>query len=161
MPEFTDPGALSFDADIVRADETGAAAFVAFPYSVPEIFGVKGRVPVTARFDDQVDYRGSLVTYGDGHLIIVRSDVQHALCKAAGDRVHVTITLDTSIRTVDLDPDVERAFAAAGVMQQFRSMSYSHQREYHQWITEAKRPETRERRVVKAIDMIGDGKGMR
>jgi uncharacterized protein YdeI (YjbR/CyaY-like superfamily) len=43
-------------------------------------------------------------------------------------------------------------------MKTFQDFSPSHQREYIEWITEAKTDETRERRLSKAIEMIAEGK---
>lgn len=40
----------------------------------------------------------------------------------------------------------------------FEAFSPSHQREYNEWIEEAKRPETRQRRVEQAIEMLAEGK---
>lgn len=40
----------------------------------------------------------------------------------------------------------------------FERFSPSHRREYAEWILEAKRPETRERRVATAIEWIAEGK---
>ena len=34
----------------------------------------------------------------------------------------------------------------------------SHRREYVEWINEAKRPETRDKRIAQAIEMLGEGK---
>ncbi|WP_167140265.1 YdeI/OmpD-associated family protein [Diaminobutyricimonas sp. TR449] len=160
MVNYRNPGVLSFDAVIQRADVSGSSAFVEFPFSVSELFGVKGRVPVTARFDGH-PYRGSLVTYGGPHLILVRSDVQRAIGKAAGDSVHVEIELDTAERIVDLDPDETTALTDAGLLDAFRSMPYSHQREYHLWISEAKRAETRESRIEKMLPLVAEKKKLK
>jgi Domain of unknown function (DUF1905) len=40
---------------------------VTFPFSAVDVFGVRAQVPVKARFDDSVDYTGSLAPYGDWH----------------------------------------------------------------------------------------------
>jgi uncharacterized protein YdeI (YjbR/CyaY-like superfamily) len=40
----------------------------------------------------------------------------------------------------------------------FTEMSYSHRKEYVQWITEAKQEETRVRRLQKALQLIAQGK---
>jgi len=40
----------------------------------------------------------------------------------------------------------------------FDEFSYSHRKEYVQWITEAKKQETRERRIKQAIEMLHEGK---
>lgn len=46
-------------------------------------------------------------------------------------------------------PDAKAAFDA---------FSPSHRREYAEWITEAKKPETKERRVQQALEMLAEGK---
>jgi uncharacterized protein YdeI (YjbR/CyaY-like superfamily) len=43
----------------------------------------------------------------------------------------------------------------------FERLSYTHRKEYADWIEEAKQPETRERRVAKAVGMIREGKRQR
>jgi uncharacterized protein YdeI (YjbR/CyaY-like superfamily) len=40
----------------------------------------------------------------------------------------------------------------------FEAFSPSHRREYVEWITEAKRPETRERRIAQAVEWMAEGK---
>jgi hypothetical protein len=95
MVKYRDPGhPISFDAVIERPD--GPGAYVAFPFSVPDTFGVRAGVPVTARFDDAVDYTGSLAPYGGKHRLGVRKDIQGSLGKTHGDSVHVELRLDTS-----------------------------------------------------------------
>ena len=155
MATYNDPGTLEFDAIIVRSEVTGSSSFVAVPFDVRETFGA-GRVPVHADFDGET-YRGSLVTFGGGHRLLVLTEVQERLGKGPGDSVHVTLRLDTAVRTVELDDDIAAAFVDAGVLDSYRAMSYSHQREYAQWITSAALPETRARRIGKAIDMVVEG----
>jgi uncharacterized protein YdeI (YjbR/CyaY-like superfamily) len=40
----------------------------------------------------------------------------------------------------------------------FKKLAYSHQREYVNWINEAKRDETRQARILKTIEMLKQGK---
>lgn len=40
----------------------------------------------------------------------------------------------------------------------FDAFSASHRREYAEWITEARKPETKERRVQQALEMLAEGK---
>ena len=40
----------------------------------------------------------------------------------------------------------------------FKSFSPSHQREYIEWITEAKQPETRKRRLAQTLEWLAEGK---
>jgi hypothetical protein len=160
MPTFTDPGPIVYDAVLTRADVSGSSAFVAFPFDVEKLFGSRGRVPVNATFGG-IGYRGSLVTYGAGHMILVLGEIREQLGKQPGDTIQVTITLDTAPRVVELDADIEQALSAAGVLDAFRAQSYSHQREYAQWIGDAKRPETRTHRVASAAEMIAEGRKLK
>ncbi len=41
----------------------------------------------------------------------------------------------------------------------FEKFSYSHKKEYVEWITGAKAEDTRERRIAQALEMIAEGKG--
>lgn len=93
MVHYRDPGPVVFDAVIERPD--GPGAYVTFPFSVVDLFGVRARVPVKARFDDRVDYTGSLAPYGGKHRLGVRNDVQKSLGKSHGDNVSVQLILDT------------------------------------------------------------------
>jgi hypothetical protein len=160
MATYRDPGPLTFDAVIQRADVTGSSAFVEFPHDAKETFGVRGRVPVRVQFDG-VDYRGSLVTYGGPHLVLVRTDIQHAIGKHAGDTVRVELQLDTSERVVELADDVTTALTDAALLEAFRAMSYSHQREFAQWIEDARRPTTRENRIAGTVERVRAGRRLK
>ncbi len=50
---------------------------------------------------------------------------------------------------VDADPEAHAAF---------ERLSYTHRKEYVGWIAEAKRQETRRRRVAKAVAMLRENK---
>jgi ribosomal protein L14 len=160
MATYRDPGPLTFDAVIQRADVTGSSAFVEFPHDVRETFGVRGRVPVRVRFDG-VDYQGSLVTYGGPHLVLVRKDVQDAIGRRAGGTVRVELRLDASERVVELAVDVVAALTDARLLETFRAMSYSHQREFAHWIEEAKRPATRENRIAGTLERVRAGRRLK
>jgi len=129
----------------------GGGAFVEFPHDVEKLYGVKGRVPVNVTFDG-IPYRGSMVKMGsDRHLLLILKEIRERLGKDRGDELRVTVDLDETPRVIALAPDIESAYKKAGVLEKYRSMSYSHQREYAHWIEEAKQPETRRRRIEKSI----------
>jgi hypothetical protein len=92
MVQYRDPGPIVFDAVIERPD--GPGAYVTFPSSALEVFGVRAQVPVKARFDDTVDYTGSLAPYDGQHRLGVRKDIQTSLGKTLGDNVSVRLILD-------------------------------------------------------------------
>ena len=143
------PGRIEFTAEI-RSHE-GGGAFVEFPGDVEKLFGVKGRVPVRVTFDGEA-YRGSMVRMGTPkHLLLILKEIREKLGKGPGDRIRVTVELDDAPRVVALARDIEAAYRTAGVLERYRAMSFSHQREWALWIDEAKRAETRARRIAKSI----------
>lgn len=161
MVTYRDPGLLEFDTALERGDAGNSQSYILLPGKAEELFGTSGRIPVVATFDD-VHYRGSLVTYGGGqHLILVLRSICEQIGKEAGDSVHVTLALDTEPRVVELEPDVQKAFKTAKALDPFRAMNFSYQREYALWIEEAKRPETRTRRIQQAIERVNAGRRLR
>lgn len=144
-----------FDAVI---QTTGPGAYIEFPYDVQQEFG-KGRVKVEARFDGAVVYRGSLVRMGtDCHILGIRKDIMKELGKGIGDKVSVELQEDLAVREVEIPADLAERFAAAPDAKQFfQSLSYTNQRKYVEWITSAKKAETREHRLEQAIMMLVEG----
>ena len=53
-----------------------------------------------------------------------------------------------------MDKDKKEALAKAGLLEIFLNLQSSHQREYHKWINEAKKPGTRASRIAKMIEML-------
>jgi uncharacterized protein YdeI (YjbR/CyaY-like superfamily) len=69
----------------------------------------------------------------------------------------VTLEPDQAERSVQVPDDLGTALEHAGLRESFAALSYSHQREYVQWIDEAKKPETRARRISQTIDRLRAG----
>lgn len=59
-------------------------------------------------------------------------------------------------KTVEVPPDVKKAFKAAGILGYFESLAFSHRKEYVRWINDAKKEETRINRIQKAISKLGE-----
>ncbi|HHX65141.1 MAG TPA: YdeI/OmpD-associated family protein, partial [Chloroflexi bacterium] len=58
-------------------------------------------------------------------------------------------------RVVELPDDLKRALEQnPAAKARYARLSYSHQREYVRWINDAKRPETRVRRIDKMVQML-------
>ena len=56
----------------------------------------------------------------------------------------------------NIPKDVSKALKDCGLAEFFSAYAPSHQREYLKWITEAKKPETRKKRIQKALKMLSD-----
>ena len=159
MAEYKNPGIIKFKAKIEQSNTMGAAAWVIFPHSVEKLYGVKGRVPVQATFDG-IPYRGSMVKMGTKeHLLLLLKDIRAKLGKKRGDSVAVTVKLDDQKRVITLPADLKRAVAKNKKAQAFwKTLSFTHQREYFKWIEEAKQPETRKRRIEGCVELLAKGK---
>ncbi|MCZ7664659.1 MAG: YdeI/OmpD-associated family protein [Thermoleophilia bacterium] len=137
------------------ATPSAGGTYIEFPFDVEEMFGTAGRIPVRLTLRGpagEAPYRGSLVKYRGVMMVGITKAVRERAGAAVGDRVHVSLELDRGERTVDLPPDLAEALArdetaAAG----WDRFSYTHQREYVQSIVEAKRNETRVKRVAAAV----------
>lgn len=145
---------------IIKQNGSMNAAFVEFPFSTEELFGKKGQVKVKATFDDKIEYRGSLAKMkSDCHILGLAQDIRKQLGKTFGDEVSVRLTEDKEERTVDIADDIALVFNEnPDAKKLFDAMSYTHRKEYIRWIEEAKKPETRENRKIKMIEMILSGK---
>ena len=150
---------VEFSAVILQNGEMNAA-FVEFPFSVEKLFNKKGQVKIKAIFDGKVEYRGSLAKMkSDCHILGLTQWIRKKLGKSFGDKVFVSLKEDKEERTVSVAEDIALIFSENTTAKNlFDKMSYIHRKEYIRWIEEAKKPETRERRKVKMIEMILQGK---
>ncbi len=153
------PQPIQFNT-VIKQHGTMNAAFVEFPFSTEELFNKKGQVKIKAVFDGKVEYRGSLAKMKtDFHVLILTQEVRRQLEKTFGDEISVNLTEDKEERTVEISDDILTVFNEnPDAKTLFDKMSYTHKKEYIRWINEAKKPETRENRKVKMIQMILEGK---
>lgn len=150
---------ISFTGQIMQHGSINAA-FIEFPFSTEEIFGKKGQIKVKAIFDNAVAYRGSLVKMKtECHILGLTQEIRKELKKTFGDEVSVKLWEDNEERIVEIPEDVLVTFEKnKDAFEFYQKMSYTHRKEYMRWITEAKKPETREKRKQKMIEMILNGK---
>ena len=137
-------------AAIVLGDEQAAA--------VGE--GTK-RFPVRATVNGY-SWRTAVPPIASETLLGLNRAVRESAGVQAGDTVEVAIELDTAPREVDVPEALASALAgdpAAKVT--FEALALTHRKEYARWVADAKRPETRERRVTQALEMLRDGKTLR
>lgn len=150
---------ISFNGIIEQHGEINAA-FIKFPFSTEELFGKKGQVKIKVLLDGKVEYRGSLAKIkSDFHMLGLTQEVRKNLGKSFGDVVSVKLWEDKEERIVEIPEDVLVVFEKnKDAFELYQKMSYTHRKEYMRWISEAKKPETRENRKIKMIEMILAGK---
>ena len=153
------PQKHTFKAIIQNAG--GGGAFVEVPFDVERIFGSK-RPKVKARIEG-VPYRGTLVRMGsECHLLLILKSIREQVGKTFGDEVKVSVELDIEERVVTIPLELKRAFKSdKDAKAAFEKLSYTHQREYITWINEAKKDETRHRRVLQTLEKLKERKKSR
>ena len=104
-------------------------------------------------------YRSTVALYGGEYFVPLNRQNREAAGVAAGDEVEVSLALDTEPRVVDVPHDLATALNShSHAREGFAELSYSRQREYVDWVTGAKRPDTRQRRIAEAVRRVADGK---
>ncbi|MFE3192320.1 YdeI/OmpD-associated family protein [Nocardia sp. NPDC059240] len=143
-----------FDGVIETA--RGGGAHIPVPPEIIEALGGGGRIPVQATFDG-IAYRGSIADMGSGPCLGLLKAIRTELGKGPGDQVTVTLERDTAERTVTIPDDLAAALATAGAREAFDALSYTNRREHVTGVTEAKKPETRVRRITKIVESLTGG----
>jgi bifunctional DNA-binding transcriptional regulator/antitoxin component of YhaV-PrlF toxin-antitoxin module len=142
----------------VIEDAGNGGAYVTIPFDVEKTFGMK-RVKIQATINGD-PYRGTLVRMGTPqHILIIPKEIRQKIGKSIGDEVIVELEEDLAERIVDIPEDLVQALEAQpGALEVFRKLSYTHQKEYVRWVTEAKRADTRQHRIQQTVVMLVTGK---
>ena len=134
-------------------ESQGRRTFVVVPVDVPAVFG-RVRAPVLVTVNGHT-WRSTVMRYGGRDLVGISRANREAAGVAPGDVVAVTLASDDAQRTVEVPHDLAAALdAAAGARAAFDACSFTHRREWVEWVTEAKRPATRERRVRGVVEQV-------
>jgi len=149
-------GTLRFTAQLEPRGP--AAAVVLDDGQVATVGEGARRFPVVATVNGYT-WRTSVARMGGEFLVGLNRQVRKAAGVQAGDPVDVTLELDREPREVELPTDLAEALAAeAETEAKFQSLAFTHRKEYARWVADAKREETRQRRVQQALEMIRAGK---
>ena len=127
--------------------------FIEIPFDVKKLFG-QARPPVKVSINKH-SYRSTVSVYGGKYFIPVRKSNQEAAGIKAGDMVKAAIEADTELRTVEPPAELVASFrknakAKAG----WEKLSYTFKKEYADAILQAKKPETRARRLEKILQQL-------
>ncbi|MCA1629933.1 MAG: YdeI/OmpD-associated family protein [Acidobacteria bacterium] len=145
---------------LLETDPAGSAATgILVPFDVQKVFGTRARVPVRGNING-FPYRGSIFPMGGGkHYMIVNAKIRAGANVKGGEPISMTMERDEEPRTVEPSADFARALRGnKQARSTWDALSFTHRREYAEWIEEAKKPETRERRIAKAVEALAAGK---
>jgi hypothetical protein len=152
----------SFEAILIRPEGVGTLTYLNIPRDVSESFGSKGQVKVRGTINGY-PFRGTAMPEGDDmHFLVVKKGIRDEIQATQGNTVMVTLELDPEARQVVIPENMARAFASQPLAKDaFERLSYSHQKEYVDWIQSARKEETRQCRIEKALELLSRGAKLR
>jgi bacteriocin resistance YdeI/OmpD-like protein/uncharacterized protein DUF1905 len=135
-----------------------AAAVVLADEQVAEIGEGRKAFPVQATIDSYT-WAGRVSRMGGEFLLGLSREVREGAGVEAGDEVSVHIALDEAPREVEVPPALSRALETDHEAKAaFDGLAFTHRKEFARWIAEAKKDDTRERRVAQALEMLRKGR---
>ncbi len=152
---MTEPASASFETTLTASgNNTG----IEVPDEVIAQLGAGKRPPVQVDLEGHT-YRTTVGVMGGRSMVPVSAAVRKATGLSGGDPVRVTLTVADTPRDVVVPDDLASALAADGRAGAFfAGLSNSLQRYHVDQVTGAKTPETRQRRIDKALALFREGK---
>jgi len=137
----------------VRIVRNESMSFIPIDFDPKTVFG-KVRAPVKVTLNGYT-FRTTIASMGGVTAIPFRRSNREAAGLEGNETLDVRFELDTDKREVKPPADLVKAFKAAPpAWARWQDLSFSHQREYAEWIEQAKKPETRARRLAEAVRAI-------
>lgn len=137
----------------VTLKQDGAMCAIPIEFDPRQAFG-KVRAPVKVTLNGYT-FRSTIFSMHGETWIPLRKSHREAAGLEGTETLTVKIALDTAERTVEIPPELAREFkknrAAAA---RWEALSFTHRREHAEAIADAKKPETRARRVANALKML-------
>ena len=154
QPTLTLPGA-AFRATVELAGRTTTGVRV--PDAVVEALEA-GRQPLVKVTIGDHSYPSKIAVRGGEYRLPISAENRELAGVQAGDEIEVSLELDRDPRVVAVPSDLAAALEAApDALHYFESLSYSRQRWFTLNVEDAKTPETRARRIERAVARLREG----
>jgi hypothetical protein len=151
-------GSLAIEIELQQRGP--AAAIVLDEQQIQTLGEGRKRFPVVATVNGY-RWRTSVFSMKGEYLIGLSKEVRAGAGAEAGDTVAVELALDTQERTVDVGPALTAALDGdPAARAAFDALAFTHRKEFARWVQEAKRDETRERRVERTLEMLRAGQNL-
>ena len=138
--------------DDSRAD---ASAYFTLTFDTREVWG-KAKVPVKVTINGYT-WRSTVGNRGGIQYIVVNADARRGAGVKAGDFVTIALEQDAEKRVVEIPTELQKALGTK-LTQRLNGLSFTHKKEFVVWYSEAKKEDTRARRVEKMKQMLSAGK---
>jgi hypothetical protein len=140
---------VTFRTTLVQSGKN--ATGIEVPADLVARLGPGKRLPVRVTINGHT-YRSTVAMMGGTFMVPVSAENRASAGVAGGEEVAVELEPDTAPREVVVPADLAEALDRdKGAKRRFDSLSYSHQRAHVMAIEGAKSPETRQRRIAKAV----------
>jgi bifunctional DNA-binding transcriptional regulator/antitoxin component of YhaV-PrlF toxin-antitoxin module len=138
--------------DDSRAD---ASAYFSLPFDTRVVWG-RAKVPVKVTIKGYT-WRSTVGNRGGIQYIVVNAAARRGAGVRAGDFVTIKLEPDTEKREIEVPIPLRRALGTK-LTQKLNALSFTHKKEFIVWYSEAKKEDTRTRRVEKMKQMLSEGK---
>jgi len=151
-----------FESLLIKPEGVGTWTYLNIPPAISATFGSKGQVKVKGTINGY-PFRSTALPKGDGsHYLVIGKSFRNQIRATQGEMVKVMLELDVEERQVDVPQDLAQAFERLPPAKYaFNQLTYSHKKEYINWILSAKKAETRQRWIEKAVMLLSQGKKFR
>jgi hypothetical protein len=141
----------------LSGDETRNDASAAFtlPFDTRDVWG-RAKVPVKVTINGYT-WRSTVGNRGGIQYIVVNAAARRNAAVKAGDFVTIVLEPDSEKRAIEVPIPLQRALGAK-LTQKLNALSFTHKKEFVVWYSEAKKEDTRTRRVGKMKQMLSAGK---
>lgn len=138
----------TFETKLEKHENMDATG-ITIPFDVEQVFGAK-RVPVIVSING-AEHRSTIVKMGGKYMVGIPKIFREAAKIKAGDLIKVTLEKDVEKRTVEIPKDLSNALKENDLTDVFSKMSYTHQKEHVRAVEDAKKEETRNRRIENTV----------
>jgi hypothetical protein len=129
----------------------GTTTGIEVPAEIVAALGAGKRPPVVVKVNGY-QYRSTIAPMGGKYLVPFSADRRTESGIKGGDAIDVELSLDTAPRTVEIPDDLQAALdASPAAAAAWSKLSYTHQKEHVRSVLDAKKAETRTRRIDAAI----------
>jgi len=143
---------LKFSTTLLTAGKT--ATGIKIPEEIIEKLG-GGKKPLVKVTINNFTYRSAVAVMGGAYMVGVNAENREAAKVKGGDRIEVSIELDTEVRTVEVPAEFQKVLNRnAGAKKIFDTLSNSRKKALTIPIANAKTDETRNRNIEKALKAI-------
>ncbi len=147
----------TFRAPIVSTGKT--AAGIRVPDAIVEALGGGRRPLCMVTLNGTYRYRCQVAPMGGEWWLGVSNEHRASAGLAAGDEVEVELVVDTSPRELEVPPELAAALDADAVARAFfDGLSYSNRRVFTLSVEGTSNPETKAKRVAKALALMHEGR---